>query len=339
MESKDINIDDILNYPVDQRELDREAYNATFQGDPTTDSATTVTPLFGPWNGFMYRKIVPTFPSRGMISMTLCPSSSEDQHFEGSSRSNLGDFTVSGKCSPGNTETTINISMKREFIEHHPTQYWEGQMDVNTETIMGTWGSHPDPTTHHGTFILKRTSPEDLCFRPAPVTFEIDKVHSLWKFALTAIAARVRRQTWSWSYFKERMDNRKRFIELYIRNGHFGCPLNSDELWEFRRVRQTLTSADSRYYHSLANYRVRRTINHGYVAPFLSLRFLTCSTSAFIATIATVQLVGHGLSVSNVRRRGIGTLSTYAKRLIVLYHLPNAPTCASHTYRLMTLSR
>jgi hypothetical protein len=285
MESKDINIGDILNYQADQRELDLEAYDATFQGDPTTNSETILTPLLGPWNGFMYRKIVPTFPSRGMISVTLRPSSSEDQRFEGSSRSNLGDFTVSGKCSLGETEGTIDISMKREFVEHHPTQYWEGQMDMDTETIMGTWGFDPDSTTHHGTFILKRTAPEDLRFRPAPVTFDTDKVHSLWKFALTAIEARVRCLTWSWSYFKERRDNRKRFIELYIRNGYFGCPLSPDELWEFRRVRQTLTSADSRYYHSLANYQVRRTIDHGYIAPLLSLPFLTCSfTAAFIVT-------------------------------------------------------
>jgi hypothetical protein len=60
--------------------------------------------MLGTWDGLMYWKVLPTLPCRGMLSMTFRPSSMKEEHtlrFEGSSRSNLGDFRVSGKLHPG----------------------------------------------------------------------------------------------------------------------------------------------------------------------------------------------------------------------------------------------
>jgi Vacuolar sorting-associated protein 13, extended-chorein len=221
--------------------------------------------MLGTWNGFMYRKVVPTLPCRGMLSMTLRPTSVKEQTlwFEGTSRSSLGGFRVSGRCSQDAAANSFHFTMKREFVSDHTTQYWDGQFDVATETIMGTWGIDRDASAHFGTFILKRTAPEDLRFRPAPATIEAKKARSLWTFAISAVLSRVRRQLWSWSHFKERKHTRERFITLYTRHVHLGHPLNGDELLTFRRVRRRLTAADSRFYHSLADDRIRKIINHG----------------------------------------------------------------------------
>ncbi|KAJ7779541.1 hypothetical protein B0H14DRAFT_2631247 [Mycena olivaceomarginata] len=64
---------------------------------------------------------------------------------------------------------------------------------------------------------------------------------------------------WSWSYFKERRDNRKRFIELYIRSTKFGPPMSDEEWEDLSRVKKTLTTSDSRFYHSLAEAQIRAT--------------------------------------------------------------------------------
>ncbi|KAF8483040.1 hypothetical protein JB92DRAFT_1665232 [Gautieria morchelliformis] len=141
--------------------------------------------------------------------------------FEGSSRSNLGKFRLYGRCSQDAAANSFHFTMKREFVSDHPSQYWHGQFDVATETITGTWGTDSEVSAHFGTFILKRTAPEALRFRPAPATIEANKARSLWVYAINAVKAQVRRQLWSWKHFKERRDKREEFITLYTRNSHY----------------------------------------------------------------------------------------------------------------------
>jgi hypothetical protein len=220
--------------------------------------------VLGLWNGFIYSGAVST---AGMISMTLRPSTLEGQdlHFQASGRSNTSDFTVSGECSWGEAPNAINFTFKRSFPARLPTQYWYGQLNTDTDTMTGTCGHDADRATQRAIFILKRTAPEYLCFRPAPATFEANKARALWTYALSAIQYHVRRQSYSWPFFSERRDNRKRFIELYIRNTEYGCPLDRTEAAELARIRQTFTTADNRFYHSLAQYQIRIILGHGRV--------------------------------------------------------------------------
>ncbi|KAF8512136.1 hypothetical protein JB92DRAFT_3173674 [Gautieria morchelliformis] len=151
--------------------------------------------------------------------------------------------------------------MKREFVSDHPSQYWHGQFDVATETITGTWGTDSEVSAHFGTFILKRTAPEALRFRPAPATIEANKARSLWVYAINAVKAQVRRQLWSWKHFKERRDKREEFITLYTRNSHLGRPLNVDELMSFRLSTGLLQALHGT--NILARHRVQCAKCHG----------------------------------------------------------------------------
>jgi hypothetical protein len=265
-EEKDVKFEDILNYPVNQEDLDFAAYDSRTQAGPTphAEASSPLRAVLGLWNGFRYWDPSNTLPFGGMISMSLCPSTPEgkDQRFQASGRSNASDFTVSGECISADTDYAIKITFKRAFPARYPTEYWSGTVDTATGTITGTWGYDPDLDTHSASFILKRTAPEDLCFRPAPATFEANQIRALWSFARSAIRYQVRRKSWSWSFFSERRDNRKRFIDLYIRDTEFGCPLTQNEETELSRIRQTFTTADSRFYHSLAEYQIRRTTRH-----------------------------------------------------------------------------
>jgi Vacuolar sorting-associated protein 13, extended-chorein len=180
----------------------------------------------------MYRKATSTLPVRGMLYMTLQFDSLEGEtlRFHGSSRC---DFTISGQCNRVVVANSLNFTMTREFVSRHPTQYWNGMIDITAEATTGTWDTELDDEEQRGYFVLKSTAPEDLRFRPAPVTIDASKARSLWLFAISAALRRVRRQSWSWSYFKERKDNRELFLKWYVRHAHYGRPLDKTELTEF----------------------------------------------------------------------------------------------------------
>ena len=208
-----------------------------------------------------------------MISFTLSKGT-EANHFHASGRSNLSDFTISGTCSPVEGQDKIAVSFKRTFPARFPAQHWDGEFDPTTDTITGTVSFDDEPEVSSSTFLLKRTPPDQLRFRPPPATFETDRPRVLWKYAISATRAYVHRQSWSWTFFRDRRDTRKRFIQLYVRSTNLGeplgKPLEGNEWAELNQIRQGLTSADSRFYHSLARYQIRITTKHWKVCATLS---------------------------------------------------------------------
>ncbi|KAF8498941.1 hypothetical protein BU17DRAFT_59228 [Hysterangium stoloniferum] len=256
-------VNDILIHGLVEEGLDYAAYDLyPPKLEPFGQVDPLLEPILGTWNALQYRKALPTVPSRGMTTMSFLPVTGERKrlHFKASARAHSGDFTVTGQCTPAEGDGKIQIEFQREFNRRVPTQYWSGTFDPSTESISGTWGT--DPKDHFGVFILKRTDPLDLRFRPAPAEFDKDQPKALWKYARLAMLSQIKRKTWKWSYFQDRRDGRKKFFELYIRNGHFGKPLDADEMMEWRQVRCNLTSADVRFYQSYIDFTVGKTVLH-----------------------------------------------------------------------------
>ena len=200
------------------------------------------------------------------MDFSLHQITDEELYFQASGRNNNVDFIVDGKCAPGNTDDTINMSLTRTFHGHNPTSYWHGQLDISSETITGTCGFVPDLLEHGFTFILKRTAPEYLRLRPPPEDFKDNRPRALWRYACTAIKDHVHRKSMSWKFFKDRRDNRILFIELYTRYNSHGRPLNYEEYLEFRRLQASFTTADNRFYLSLAQNQIRRLAKHKWVS-------------------------------------------------------------------------
>jgi Vacuolar sorting-associated protein 13, extended-chorein len=230
--------------------------------------------MLGPWNGYTYWEGATW---SGMISFTLLPGNL-DNEFQASARSNGCDFKISGKCNPGETLEKIRVSFKRTFSARNLPQYWMGELDCATDTITGAVNFDEDKqadTTSPVTFILKRTPPEHLRFRPPPATFEANKARAFWTFAISATRDYVCQQSWSWTFFRERRDTRIRFIHLYIRSQPSGKPLNEAEQTELNQICKGLTAADNRFYHSLAHHQIRITPDHGKVDRLISSSFKT----------------------------------------------------------------
>jgi hypothetical protein len=215
-------------------------------------------------------------PATGMISMFLEPSSIEGevQHFTAAGRAKLADFKVEGECRPGDEQDTVSVSFSRAFPARYPTQYFSGTWDAVTDTLSGTFGLQKSTEMQISAFVLKRTSPEHLRFIPAPMELETNKARALWGFAIAAVIHGVRRDRWAWAFFEERRDVRRRFIELYIRSTEFGPPTTSEEDSELARLQKYMTTADNRFYHSLAEQKIRATPVHQCVGSFFGLASL-----------------------------------------------------------------
>ncbi|KAJ7481633.1 hypothetical protein FB451DRAFT_1236685 [Mycena latifolia] len=271
VEAQDVNIAKILNYPVDQEPLDFEAYTPPKAESRSSDGPKPL--LFAEdllgvqWHGLMYWPKTALWPSAGMFTMTLKPSSVQDdvQYFTAAERANRSDFNVAGECRAGDEPGIVELSFKRSFPTRYPTQYFTGTWNAATETLIGTVGMDEDPAKHNSAFVFKRIMPEYMCFWPAPVELETNKARALWGFAIAAVRYGVRRDRWSWSFFKERRDNRRRFIELYIRSSgstQFGAPLTGPEWQELGLIKKTFSTADARFYHSLGEKMIRATVEH-----------------------------------------------------------------------------
>ena len=114
-----------------------------------------------------------------------------------------------------------------------------GHFDPEENSLRGTsiWGEE---------FVFKR-DPDFVRFYPAPSTID---ARARWRYAMTRVLDRIRRQSWSSSYILKRIKDGKRYTELALRAGHYGKDLNDDEQGEYNDLLSSLYEADARFYAS-----------------------------------------------------------------------------------------
>ncbi|KAJ7693840.1 hypothetical protein B0H17DRAFT_981213 [Mycena rosella] len=291
LEAQDVDLSKILNYPLGTDRLDFDAYKPPVRSRKSQiRPAPALKLLLGIWNGFTYSPASSVVPSSGMISMEL--SALGNLKFGCSSRANGSDFTITGECNGQNIDV-VNFTFKQTFPTRFSPLYFAGSWNCASQSLSGTWGEESDPRTHRGVFAFKRILPDCMCFFPPPIVLQANQTRALWKFAIESVRFGVRRGRWSWSFFKQRADARKRFIELYIRNTRFGRPLNKKEEEELGFLKKNVTSADSRFYHSVAESQIRVTTDHDVNCDFCTGHIggtrVTCLTCRLEGTFDTVD--------------------------------------------------
>jgi hypothetical protein len=208
-EAQDINVAKILNHPLNEEPLDFAAYTITItQATKPTSAPPSVAGVLGLWHEHIYWPATDFFPSAGMCSIDLQPSSTSGegddivQLFTAAAHANGTDFKIAGKARMGTTPGTVAISFKRSFPARYPPQHFTGTWDAVTETLSGKF-SYEEPEDSEqasgGVFVFRRIAPEYMCFAPAPVELEVNKPHVLWAFAIDSVRFDVRRKGWSWS--------------------------------------------------------------------------------------------------------------------------------------------
>ncbi|KAK7042365.1 hypothetical protein R3P38DRAFT_2890069 [Favolaschia claudopus] len=270
LEDQDIDASKILCYPVDAEPLDFDAYTIEPQSNgKSPERSSPLADILGLWHGHTYCPATNDYPESGMLSMDLKHSSTSNEGvlcFTATGRSDKNEFKITGEARVGATpDKEVAVTFTRTFGAHLDPQHFTGTWDASTQTLRGTVKNDDSRTQEEpteGVSLFRRIKPEYLCFAPSPVALETNKPRALWEFAISAVLFDIRRKAWTWSYFKARRDNRKRFIQLYIRATKFGKPLSEEEEAELGYVTKTLTTSDSRFYHSLAEQRIQATTNH-----------------------------------------------------------------------------
>ncbi|KAG8857178.1 hypothetical protein FRC20_000315 [Serendipita sp. 405] len=147
---------------------------------------------------------------------------------------------------------------------------YDGIFDTATLTINGTWINGDGNET--GTFNLSRRPVFACQFKYTQPQFEANPAWARWSYALAAIRQQVQTRLWSWNYLKARVDTRKRYVELRLRQDtenyysvHPDVELTEQEKVELNSIEQGLPPPEVRYYQSLVNEAaVQRCIHHGY---------------------------------------------------------------------------
>lgn len=80
------------------------------------------------------------------------------------------------------------------------------------------------------------------------------------QFAGKAVLDKIheRNRKWSWDYFRERRDDRKRYIELFKKKKREEQPLSQDESKEMDKLEHKLSYEDLRFWRSLARNQLRK---------------------------------------------------------------------------------
>ncbi|KAI0044626.1 hypothetical protein FA95DRAFT_1496723 [Auriscalpium vulgare] len=252
-EDQTIKPEDILKHDYsDKLSYDDWVYDGeTIERKPDdTNVSSPIKDVLGHWNGYFYddgaREV-----DGGDSMMTLAIEVADgENNVKAIGWSNRGRFLVEGTCQD-DEHGVPQLALKWTFTGSSWKKiYFYGHHDVDSGTLSGSYGYFADPESTVGEFVFKRIAPQHMVFYPDNTALAANKARSLWTFAIEAVRQEVRRERWSWSYFKQRRDDRKVFIESYVRWQYFGTPLTDEESERFTKVSQRILPADVCFYSS-----------------------------------------------------------------------------------------
>ena len=215
---------------------------------------TTGVDSSGDWNILLYKSKGTADAYCPMISFHAeAPTEEQPSQFRmsGFSYTRLP-FTCTGTLSKTENAAIFGVQL-HYWVNDWPDniKYLSGKLDILEGSITGTWGDKEDVSKHTGVFVLKRTPGHILRFRPALSILSENKPKALWDYAIRASLHLVRKRRWSWSFFKERREIRRRYIDLAMRDDGFGHPCSPEEKKELAKAVQLLSATDARFYHLL----------------------------------------------------------------------------------------
>ena len=204
--------------------------------------------------GFIYYDGEPADP---MFRITFtagegeCTFVAAGQHYRGPRYTN---YKVTGHWDPPSEGGKPSVELKFTYS----TKDWantelKGEFDPEENSLRGTMVIS-DARPSSGEFVFKR-DPDFVRFYPAPSVIDARK---RWEFAITSVLDRIRREAWSSRYILKRLKDRKRYMELVIRQ-HHGRDLTWDEEEEFLALFPSLYEADVQFYASLISIHLSKT--------------------------------------------------------------------------------
>jgi hypothetical protein len=187
-----------------------------------------------------------------MATIVLEPGDDE-QDIKGKGWSCRRRFKVNGSWSKGENDI-IQVRFKMSSFEtaYVDPFFFNGRFDPERDALTGVWRMS-ELETSVGPMEFRRIPPHYLTAYPTIKDLAVDKPRALWKFAIAAVRNDIGRESWSWSYFSQRRDDRDTILSLAGRYYDFGTPLSAEEINRMIAASKRPTSADACFYESRSN--------------------------------------------------------------------------------------
>jgi hypothetical protein len=218
---------------------------------------------WGQWHGYFYevngiREIGIT---DSMITLALVPGR-RDVELKANAWSIRGRSTVTWSWSKSG-EDALQIKLKMTFATASwAPMYFNGRFDPKRDALTGVWDVSEYPDSSSGKMEFRRIPPHHLTLYPSIYELSQNKTRELWRFAIAAVRNNIHRESWSWSYFSQRRDDRETVISLTIRSLYFGKPSDDEEVSKLHETVQRLTPSDACFYSSVINHKRTHTWVH-----------------------------------------------------------------------------
>ena len=199
----------------------------------------------GTWYGFMYLNGRPVNP---VITLILTRGTGENDLTASGTHYRAGfhkTFTVTGKSGTPEEDGKITVELKFVYVAIWTDAELTGKFDPEEKSLRGTIKFGSSAST--GDFVFKR-NPDFVRFYPSPSTITPRK---RWEFATAAVLDRIRRDSWSPTSILRRIKDGKRYMELSIRQNHYGRSFSADEEKEYYNLYSSLLVGDAQFYASL----------------------------------------------------------------------------------------
>jgi hypothetical protein len=156
------------------------------------------------------------------------------------------EYEVAGNWSPpledGKVPVELMIAYTRDDCDSKTEL--KGVFDPEENSLRGITVIPNSGVT--GDFVFKR-DPDLVRSCPAPSVINARK---RWEFAGRLVRDRLRRHSWSSKRILDKIKDRKRFVELYLRKLNSGVERDEKEEEELSALCLTLHEADLRFYYS-----------------------------------------------------------------------------------------
>ncbi|KAK0462478.1 uncharacterized protein EV420DRAFT_1265318 [Desarmillaria tabescens] len=248
----------ILRYPLpDTSGSDMYHLPSDFTEDPPEDL------IQGQWTGHLYYE-----RKSDLCLVQLVIDSVIDGTLTGKAATWKWTMNISGDIKEDNKVLTlqndeIDAAEESQSGAAYPESN-EADVDDSASQASDSSGStDPESENYYYKFIFRRV-PASLCrFLPGdprdlPVADEDagNRARGRWRFACASVLDRLRRKSFSWKFLKDRFSERRRFLELAVRDRCMDenyCPrnpLSEEEQQELYLLKCTVCPMDSRYYYS-----------------------------------------------------------------------------------------
>ena len=166
-------------------------------------------------------------------------------------------YQITGTWGPSSEDGKIPVELKISY-------YFKDWLDVDLKGVFDPVESSLRGTTTsmgtEGEFVFKRDS--DLVrFCSAP---SVTDARKRWEFVKILTLDRVRRQAWSSKQILKGIKDRRRFIELTLKD-YYGRFMTWDEMLESAALSFGLREEDVRVCASIINIRLSKTVQFSYV--------------------------------------------------------------------------